>query len=162
MDGTKPRCQDSPRGWIGSWKTCFATEHAMEYGMDYERERQEAIYAGRCALESLREARNEISKAKNWGLLDILGGGFVSTLMKHSKVNNAKSCMERARYDLRRFNSELRDLHLDVNMEIGDILTFFDFMDSFLADILVQSRLNNAANEIDRAIRRVQNILNSI
>lgn len=134
----------------------------MSYEMDYEKERQEAIFAGKCALESLRDARNEISKAKTWGVIDILGGGFLSTFMKHTKVSNARSSVERAKYDLQRFNSELRDLHLDLNLDIGDFLTIFDFMDSFLADVLVQSKLNDAANRIDQAIQRVETILRNI
>ena len=82
--------------------------------------------------------------------------------MKHTKVSNARSSVERAKYDLKRFNSELRDLHLDVDLDIGDFLTFFDFMDSFLADILVQSKLNDAANRIDQSIHRVETILRNI
>lgn len=77
-------------------------------------------------------------------------------------MSNARSSVERAKYDLQRFNSELRDLHLDLNLDIGDFLTFFDFMDSFLADVLVQSKLNDAANRIDQAIQRVETILRNI
>lgn len=37
----------------------------MSYEMDYEKERQEAIFAGKCALESLRDARNESPKPRH-------------------------------------------------------------------------------------------------
>ena len=130
--------------------------------MDYEKERQEAIIAGERALDSLYEAKNQLRKARNWGIYDILGGGFISSLIKHSKIDNARSCIERAKYDLQCFNRELRDVSYDINVDIGDFLTFFDLMDSFFADLLVQSRIADASRRIEDAIWRVQDILNHL
>ena len=127
--------------------------------MDNGKERQEAIFAGERALDSLTEAREQLRKARNWGIYDLLGGGFLSTLIKHSKIDNARSCIERAKYDLKAFNRELRDVSMELNVDIGDLLTFFDFMDSFLADLLVQSRISDAASKIDSAIYKVRDIL---
>lgn len=130
--------------------------------MDYEQERQEAIIAGERALDSLYEAQNQLRKARNWGIYDIIGGGFISSLIKHSKIDNARSCIERAKYDLQCFNRELRDVSYDINVDVGDLLTFFDLMDSFFADLLVQSRIADASRRIDDAIWRVQDILNHL
>ena len=127
--------------------------------MDYEKERQEAIIAGERALDSLYEAQNQLRKARNWGIYDILGGGFISSLIKHSKIDNARVCIERAKYDLQCFNRELRDVSYDISVDVGDFLTFFDLMDSFFADLLVQSRISDASRRIEDAIYRVQDIL---
>ncbi len=127
--------------------------------MDYEKERQEAIIAGERALDSLYEAQNQLRKARNWGIYDIIGGGFISSLIKHSKIDNARSCIERAKYDLQCFNRELRDVSYNLDVDVGDLLTFFDLMDSFFADLLVQSRIADASRRIDDAIYRVQDIL---
>ena len=130
--------------------------------MDYEKERQEAIIAGERALDSLYEAQNQLRKARNWGIYDILGGGFISSLIKHSKIDNARSCIERAKYDLQCFNRELRDVSYDLNVDVGDLLTFFDLMDSFFADLLVQSRIADASRRIEDAIWRVRDILDHL
>ena len=130
--------------------------------MDYEKERQEAIIAGERALDSLYEAQNQLRKARNWGIYDILGGGFISSLIKHSKIDNARTCIERAKYDLQCFNRELRDVSYDISVDVGDFLTFFDLMDSFFADLLVQSRIADASRKIDDAIYKVQDILRSL
>ena len=130
--------------------------------MDYEKERQEAIIAGERALDSLYEAQNQLRKARNWGIYDILGGGFISSLIKHSKIDNARSCIERAKYDLQCFNRELRDVSYDLDVDVGDLLTFFDLMDSVFADLLVQSRIADASRRIEDAIWRVQDILNHL
>ena len=129
---------------------------------EYEKERREAVYAGERALDSLYEAQNQLRKARNWGIYDILGGGFFSSLIKHSKIDNARTCIERAKYDLQSFSRELQDVSYDLDVDIGGFLTFFDFMDSFFADLLVQSRISNASRRVDEAIDKVQEILSSL
>ncbi|MBQ3829678.1 MAG: hypothetical protein II813_02005 [Spirochaetales bacterium] len=127
--------------------------------MDYEIERQEAIEAGERALYSLKEAHEQLRMARNWGIYDIIGGGFLSSLIKHSKIDNARSCIDRAKYDLQVFNRELRDVSMCLDFDIGDFLTFFDLMDSFFADIMVQSRIADASRKVEDAIYRVEDIL---
>ena len=61
------------------------------------KEVREAINAGERALYSLREAQNNLQSAKNWGIFDMFGGGFLADVMKHSKMNNASTYMENAK-----------------------------------------------------------------
>lgn len=127
--------------------------------MDYEKERREAIEAGERALYSLREARSYISSAKGFGIWDILGGGTFVSLFKHYKIDKARQALDNARYDLQAFSRELRDVRMDLNIDIGDFLTIFDLMDNFFADIMVQSRLSDAGRRIDEAIYKVEECL---
>ena len=127
--------------------------------MDNNKEKQEAIEAGERALRSLREARNHISSAKGFGLWDIFGGGSLVSLAKHYKVGRAKDAIQQAKYDLQAFSRELRDVEMNLDINIGDFLTIFDLMDNFFADIMVQSRLSDAARRIDEAIRNVEDCL---
>ena len=43
-------------------------------GYDIEKEKREAIEAGRRALNSLQAAKENLNSAKNWGLVDMFGG----------------------------------------------------------------------------------------
>ena len=63
-------------------------------GYDIEKEKREAIEAGRRALNSLQAAKENLNSAKNWGLVDMFGGGFFTTMLKHSKMDQAKQNME--------------------------------------------------------------------
>lgn len=56
----------------------------MDY--NYEKERQEAIDAGNRALFSLRAAQGQLNSAKNWGVVDLLGGGLITSIIKRSKM----------------------------------------------------------------------------
>lgn len=108
---------------------------------DRNKEIQEAIRAGERSLSSLQEAERQLKKAKNWGLVDIFGGGAVSGIMKHMKIDNASRCIDNARMDLETFRDELGDIHgiESMNIDIRGFWTFADFfLDGFVADIFVQ------------------------
>ena len=135
----------------------------MEY--NYEKEKQEAIDAGNKALRSLRKAQENLDSAKGWGIFDMLGGGFISTMFKHSKVDQAKENMEQAKYDLRNFSKELNDVNIacNLNIETGDFLSFADwFFDGFIVDWMMQDRINQASQQVEEAIRRVEDILRQL
>ena len=130
--------------------------------IDYHREVNEAIQAGNQALRSLRQAKECLNSAGNWGIVDLMGGGLISTFVKHSKMKNADELIQQARSDLRCFRKELMDVDTvaDFRIETGDFLSFADyFFDGLIADWLVQSRINDAKRQVDNAIQRVEEIL---
>ena len=134
-------------------------------GYDIEKEKREAIDAGRRAINSLKTARDNLNSAKNWGLADMFGGGFFTTMFKQSKMEQARQNMEQAKYDLRNFSRELNDVNMacDLNLNTGDFLSFADyFFDGFVVDWMVQDRINNARHQVEEAIRRTGYIINQL
>ena len=134
-------------------------------GYDIEKEKREAIDAGRRAINSLKTARDNLNSAKNWGLADMFGGGFFTTMFKRSKMEQARQNMEQAKYDLRNFSRELNDVNMacDLNLNTGDFLSFADyFFDGFVVDWMVQDRINNARHQVEEAIRRTEYIINQL
>ena len=131
--------------------------------MDYLKERQEAIGAGEYALSALTIAKDKLDQARGWGIFDLLGGGLISSLIKHNRMDDASYALEDAQRALERFHRELGDLNLSwVSSELtsGGFLTFADwFFDSFIADVIVQEKINRARAEVDDMIRRVNNVL---
>lgn len=135
----------------------------MEY--NYEKERQEAIDAGNRALQSLYTAQDQLSSAKNWGMLDMFGGGLLTGMIKHSKMDNAQENMEQAKRDLRTFSKELSDVSQSISLDFNtdDFLKFADyFFDGFVVDWMMQDRINSAMNQVGEAITRVEQILKQL
>lgn len=125
------------------------------------KEIQEAIQAANHALACLRQADAYLQSAKNWGLFDMLGGGALTTFFKHSKMDDARYEMERAKRALQGFRKELADVdqRLHLSLEIGDFLTFADyFFDGLIADWLVQSKIQDAKAQVENAIIQVRQI----
>lgn len=130
-----------------------------------KREINEAIGAADYALSCLRRAQGHLSSARGWGIFDMLGGGLITTLIKHSKMNDAERDMQEAQRAMQAFSRELSDVDatLHTGFNNADFLSFADyFFDGFLADVLVQSRIANARQQVDDAICRVSDIRNRL
>ena len=133
------------------------------------KEIREAIQAGEAALSSLRKAQAKLDSTRNWGIFDIVGGGFMSSLIKHSRMDDAQEYMEEAGQNLRRFEKELQDVSLsdafsrNSSMDISSFLRFADsFFDNMFLDFYVQSQINQACDAVENAIRQVEDIMDGL
>lgn len=129
---------------------------------DRQKEIREARAAGEQALDCLLSARDLLASARNWGVMDMLGGGLISGIMKHSKIEKAEMQIERARQAVRTFRKELSDIP-DIgrlSVDIGEFMRFADFFfDGFFVDFMVQSRIRDAQSQVDDAIHKVRQVL---
>lgn len=125
----------------------------------------EAIAAGERALYSLECAQEKLNSARSWGIFDMLGGGFITDMIKHSRMEDASRYMDEAKHDLKIFQRELRDVQVptEFRMEVGRFLTFADFFfDGILADYMVQTKIAEAREQVADAISRVRHLLNEL
>lgn len=130
-----------------------------------KKEVQEAIVAGERALQGLYVAEDKLKSAGDWGVFDILGGGYFSSYIKHSKIREAEALLKHVKEEMLEFQKELKDVGdtLDLQIEVGDFLTFADFfLDGFLADYLVQNKISEAREDIEVGIFHVKEILNDL
>lgn len=136
----------------------FEIAEQMGYLKAEERELMEAIEAGKKVEKALAEVQKNLSSAEGWGTVDLLGGGFLSTAIKHSHISEARTEIEHAQQLLRNFQRELADIRLGTNtVEIGGLATFADFfLDGLLFDAIVQSKINTAQNRTKKLQQEVQ------
>ncbi len=128
-------------------------------GNQEKREIEEAIQAADNALYHLDNARVYLNKASNWGIVDILGGGMISGLLKHSRMGDAEREIEEARFALQQFSKELRDVSGYSSIHIDEFITFADFIfDGIVMDVIAQSKIADAKRQCDEAIRQVSQI----
>lgn len=133
--------------------------------MDYRREIDEAMCAGQEALRCLNQAKDCLNSAGNWGIVDMLGGGMLTTFIKRSKMKDADALVQQARSALKRFQRELMDVDSipEFHIQTGDFLSFADyFFDGFVADMLVQSKINDARRQVENAIQKVNYIMSQL
>ena len=110
------------------------------------------------ARTRLLTAQEKMGSARNWGIVDLLGGGLITNLIKHNRMGGAMREVEQIQPLLRQLSKELNEISLpdDADMDIGDFAVFADFFfDGLLADLYVQSKI--------RAFqRRLEEILNTL
>ena len=102
-------------------------------------------------IGELEQAERHLSSARNWGFVDILGGGIITDLIKHSKLNNAKASMDRVNYLLQELKRVLGGISMpgDYSMNVGGIATFADFFfDSALVDAYMTAKIMSSLNEV--------------
>ncbi len=102
-------------------------------------------------ISELDQAERQLSSARNWGFLDVLGGGFIVDLIKHSKLNNVKISMDRVNYLLQELKRVLGGISMpgDYSMNVGGIATFADFFfDSGIVDVYMTAKIMSSLNEV--------------
>ncbi|HOW23601.1 MAG TPA: hypothetical protein PLV23_08210 [Sedimentibacter sp.] len=132
------------------------------------REIKEAVLAGQSAANHLDSALSSLNSAQGWGTWDILGGGLITDLAKHSHIDDAMREAERAHQKLREFKSELADVRINCNIsfDMGGFAKFADFFfDGLIADWYMQSKINNSyqsvvnvRNQVSSVIHRLQQL----
>lgn len=128
------------------------------------KELDEARRAGMDAGQALDRVADLLNSARNWGTFDMLGGGWLATAAKHSRIDEAKNELYWAQEALARFRRELKDVEASLQMPaIADLDGFTRFADFFFdglfADIFVQSRINESLRSVEQAGRQVSHSL---
>lgn len=129
------------------------------------KETKEAISAGGEVLDSLDSVLNSLESAEGWGTWDILGGGLLSDLAKHSHIDDAKEEAENIHKLLRQFKTELTDISItsDIVIETEGFAKFADFFfDGLIADWFMQSKINESHESAQTVKSQVQSVVGKL
>lgn len=129
------------------------------------KELKEATLAGDNLLDALNKVIDSLKSAANWGTFDMLGGGMLSTAIKHNHIDKAKENSYEVKDRIRKFQRELKDIDREFNLDIniGSFASFADFFfDGFFVDWYVQSSIKDALNNAENLKLNVYNVLNRI
>lgn len=126
---------------------------------------EEAVAAGKSVLEKIAVVKDNLDHAHGWGTWDILGGGMISDVMKHSYLENAQTAVNSIQTLLHRFHTELTDIKLEENLtvQIDGFTKFADFFfDGIFADWAVQSKINSSIDEISSLHSKVDRVMDKL
>lgn len=108
------------------------------------KELSEAIQAGESVLVELQQVIEALKSAERWGTWDMLGGGILSTAVKHNRIDEAREGIHELQAQISQFQRELADVRerIELKLDIGAFETFADFFfDGLIVDWVVQSRI---------------------
>lgn len=109
-----------------------------------EKEINEAITAGNDVVTGLEQVIESLKSAESWGTWDVLGGGFLSTAMKHSRMDDARNIIHDVQTKISLFKRELADVQksIELQIDVGELASFADFFfDGLIIDWIVQSKI---------------------
>lgn len=127
----------------------------------------EAIEAGYQVLEQLQIVEDNLRRAQGWGIVDMFSkGGFISALLKHSRLSDAEAAMNELTYRLNRFNSELSDIHISNNVgqiTMGTGMQLADwFFDGLIVDVMALSRIGESQRQVADLRRQIENAMDRL
>ena len=140
-------------------------QEQMDISKRNQREIEEAQAAGVTAREALQSIAGSLNSAAGWGVFDMVGGGIIATMIKHSHIDEAKRQVARAESELRRFQSELLDIRISgpAEIQIDGFSKFADFFyDGFFMDFFMQAKINSARENVNNVIAQVDGVLSQL
>ena len=140
-------------------------EEQLAFLNSQHRELKEAVYAGNSALGTANQVISSLDSAEGWGTWDLLGGGLISDLAKHSHLDDAQSSIEHLQSQLRRFKTELADVKISADMQVNvdGFLRFADyFFDGLFADWTVLGRIHQSQEEVRSTRRQIETVLSQL
>jgi len=134
-------------------------DEALADAQSDAREAREAMVAGTDARTGLERMANMLRSAGDWGTWDMLGGGFIATAAKHSKMDQARAQAHQVQSALRRFQRELADVDVSasgLSVDLTSFEVFADyFFDNLITDWIVQDRIRQAQQSVADMRQRV-------
>lgn len=130
-----------------------------------KKEISEAIAAGSCALHTTEQILASLDEAKSWGTWDLLGGGLIADLQKHSHLDEAQKQVEQLQSELRQFKTELADVTIRSKIQVGidDFLRFADyFFDGLFADWAVMDQIKESQASVENVKSQIEEVLSRL
>ena len=143
----------------------LSLEERLAFLGSQKQEVREALRAGSAALDTTRQILSDLDDAESWGTWDLIGGGLISDLAKHSHLDEAQGRIGQLQTQLSRFKTELADIAVqsDMQVTVEGFLRFADyFFDGLFADFAVLDRIHQSQEQVRQTasqIRAVQSRL---
>ena len=140
-------------------------EERAAYLTSQERELEEACAAGQSALATADQIAGSLSSAEGWGTWDLVGGGLISDLVKHSHLDDAKAAVEDLQSQLRHFKTELADVTIDADFQVNidGFLRVADYLfDGIFADWAVLDHIHQSQDQIENTRSQICGVLDHL
>ncbi|MDK6233365.1 hypothetical protein ACX3VT_08780 [Aerococcus sanguinicola] len=116
---------------------------------------KEARQAAQELLAGLDKAIKSLQDASGWGVMDLLGGGFFSSMMKRDHMKRSNQELEDVKRGLDKLDHELADLGLSLPDEISD--TWGDnIVDVWLDNIFIDAKVQYEIKDQLKALQKLR------
>lgn len=130
------------------------------------REVKEADDAGVEAYQALVAASGRLGSAEGWSTWDtFFGGGLITDVVKHSRIDDSRAELRRADHALQTFARELADLnqHAVATLDLSTGLQVFDVVfDNIFSDWMVLSRIGKAREKVGETTSQVRRVVDRL
>lgn len=125
----------------------------------------EAYRVGVEIVNQIQSIKKSLDSAEGWGTWDLLGGGLITDMAKHSQLDDAQQKIQQLQNLLDRYKTELSDVQIVSEMQanIEGFLYFADFFfDGLFADCAVLDHIQNSQRQVEDTYRQVEQVQNKL
>ena len=143
----------------------FQIEEKIAEQKNHQKEIKEAVSAGTRALGTAVSILSDLDNAQNWGTYDLVNGGLIAGLAKHSYLDEAQNKVTTLQSQLRKFKTELTDITIQADMKVNvdGFLRFADyFYDGLFSDWAVLDRIGQSKSSVHSVKTKIENVLSQL
>ena len=132
---------------------------------NHKKEIKEAISAGTLALGTAISIVSSLDSAQSWGTYDLVNGGLIAGMAKHSYLDEAQNKVITLQSQLRKFKTELTDvtIHAEMKVNVDGFLRFADyFYDGLFADWAVLDRIGRSKSSVMAVRTKIESALSKL
>lgn len=132
---------------------------------NHKKEIKEAISAGTLALGTAISIVSSLDSAQSWGTYDLVNGGLIAGMAKHSYLDEAQNKVITLQSQLRKFKTELTDvtIHAEMKVNVDGFLRFADyFYDGLFADWAVLDRIGRSKSSVMAVKTKIESALSKL
>lgn len=143
----------------------FQIEEKIAEQKNHQKEIKEAVSAGTRALGTAVSILSDLDSAQNWGTYDLVNGGLIAGMAKHSYLDEAQNKVITLQSQLRKFKTELTDITIQADMKVNvdGFLRFADyFYDGLFSDWAVLDRIGQSKSSVHSVKTKIENVLSKL
>ncbi len=132
---------------------------------NHKKEIKEAISAGTLALGTAISIVSSLDSAQSWGTYDLVNGGLIAGMAKHSYLDEAQNKVITLQSQFRKFKTELTDvtIHAEMKVNVDGFLRFADyFYDGLFADWVVLDRIGQSKSSVVAVKTKIESALSKL
>jgi hypothetical protein len=127
-----------------------------------KKEIEEAMAIGNKINNKVNELVSNLDSADGWATWDMLGGGIISTSIKHDYIDSAKGIADSLNSLMPSFKRELKDIKIntDIKVDVQGFEVFADyFFDGFFVDWMVKSKIEDSYDSAVKLSKNVEQVM---
>lgn len=129
------------------------------------KEINEAIETGEIAKEALETVRLFLNKADGWSTVDVLGGNFLSDIIKRENLQKAQEHLQLSQNKIEKFERELKDVTLE--KVVIPVFDEFDYIldvvfDNIFTDWSIKNKISQSLQQVNNTVSCIEKVLDDL
>lgn len=126
---------------------------------------REAVEAGSKARETLRKLQSELDDAEGYAAWDVMGGGLIADIGKHSHLDSAQWLLHTLQGQLHTLGRELKDVSVTarIEVEMDGFMRFADyFIDNLWTDWAAMDHIGRAQGQVNQTASKLGGVMSKL